>query len=156
MGSAHFWSSAFLGSENQLQSPTGEGTVTLPQPGIGQGEIKGEELQPRGRNRWNSCREAAPADHQGGRSRWQQHGDISACDGRALAHTSASSALRGAGMMAEGWEIYNGISLWLCQNCCVGPLGGRRCPARAAAPGPSVLPCRCCPQGALQQRPLGL
>lgn len=45
-------------------------------------------------------------------------------------------------MMAEGWEIYNGISLRLCQRgpeLLRGPFGRGRCPARAAAPGPSGL-----------------
>lgn len=70
------------------------------------------------------------------------------CDGRALAHTSASSALRGAGMTAEGWEIYNGMSLRLCRRgpkLLCGPFGRGRCPARAAAPGPAVPTRRCCP-----------
>lgn len=58
MGCAFFQSPAFLGSENQLQSPTGEGTVSSSWAG---GKIEGEELQARGRKRQNAPWEAATA-----------------------------------------------------------------------------------------------
>lgn len=97
-------------------------------------------------------REAAPEDCQGGQSRWQQRGDTSACDGRALAHTSASSALRGAGLMAEGWEIYSGMSPWLCwqgPEMLRGPFGGGGCPARPLCAALQVLSPRCPPAEAV-------
>lgn len=42
--------------------------------------------------------------------------------------------------MAEGCEIYNGKSPWLCPEMLRGPSG-----RGGSSPSPSVLPCRCCP-----------